>query len=313
MRRPTLASVSSPLAIVIGACCVMFAWRVQAAPSSPVVETPAQTDAEAADQAVAELMEHHRHHHHGGVTKFIAMSLDTLGVAPAKEPKIDRLQKRLYVCMIPARDLEAGLLTILADGVAIGSVDAVKADATIGQLDAVASAVNGCSEGTLNKLHAVLSQAERVSLVDKVQAHADAWRQANSEAAAGGREKGGRLAALAGELNLTPDQVDKISAALQTDLAPLAGQFDPAMLQDHVQTFSKAFLQKSFNADLLTANVNGHIATYGAKRMALFYETAAPLLTPVQRATLAQHLREHAGRAQASATGPATSSTNSER
>ena len=297
MRAPTFASVSSRLAMVVGVCFVggVFAWKVQAEPSPPVVETAAQTDAEAADQAVSELMEHHRHHHHGGVTKFIAMSLDTLGVAPAKKLKIDRLQKRLYVCMIPARDLESGLLSTLADGVAIGSVDAVKADATIGQLDAVASAVNGCSAGTLNKLHAVLSPSERASLVDKVQAHADAWRRANSEAAAGGREKGGRLADLAAELHLTPDQVEKLSVALQTGLAPLAGQFDPKMMQDHVQAFSSAFLQKSFDADSLIPNVNGHIATYGAKRMALFYETAAPLLTPEQRTTLAQHLREHAG------------------
>jgi hypothetical protein len=29
--------------------------------------------------------------------------------------------------------------------------------------------------------------------------------------------------------------------------------------------------------------------------MAIFYETVTPLLTPEQRATLAGHLREHAG------------------
>jgi hypothetical protein len=29
--------------------------------------------------------------------------------------------------------------------------------------------------------------------------------------------------------------------------------------------------------------------------MSIFYETVTPLLTPEQRTTLAQHLREHAG------------------
>ncbi len=72
------------------------------------------------------------------------------------------------------------------------------------------------------------------------------------------------------------------------------------MLTAHVQAFSTAFVQKSFDANSLTENASGHIATYGAKRMALFYETAAPLLTPTQRSVLAQQLREHAGQTQAS-------------
>jgi hypothetical protein len=206
--------------------------------------------------------------------------------------------------MIPGRDLENGLLSTLADGTAVGSIDAAKADAAIGQLEAVAVAAHGCSAGTLNKLHALLSQSERAALVDKVQAHADAWRQANSEAAAGGREKGGRLADLTVELDLTPAQVDKLSTALETALAPLSGQFERKRMDDQVQAFSSAFLRKSFDADLLTDDVNGHIATYGARRMALFYETAAPLLTGEQRTTLAQHLREHAGQAQVTSATP---------
>src|SRR5450432_653234 len=34
------------------------------------------------DEATAGLLEHHRYHHHGGVTLFVAMSLDTLGLPP---------------------------------------------------------------------------------------------------------------------------------------------------------------------------------------------------------------------------------------
>ena len=297
MKPSILDSAASRIAIVLGACFAMglFGAKVLAEPAPATPAAAPETDSEAAARAASELMEHHRHHHHGGVTKFIAMSLDTLGVAPSKQRKVDVLQKRLYVCMIPARDLENGLLSTLADGIAVGSIDAVKADATIGQLDAVAVAAHGCSADALNKLHALLSGNERATLVDKVQAHADAWREANSEAVAASREKGGRLAELTRELNLTPDQVDKLAAAIQTSLGPLAGKFDQKKLDEHVQEFSAAFVKKSFDAKALTANANGLMATYGAKRMALFYETVAPLLTPDQRTLLAQHVREHAG------------------
>jgi Spy/CpxP family protein refolding chaperone len=302
MKASTVDLVSSRLAVVLGACFAIGALsgEARAAPTSPADDTAAQTDAEAADQAAAELMEHHRHHHHGGVTKFIAMSLDTLGVAAAEQPKVDKLQKDLYGCMTPARDLENGLLSTLADGIAAGTIDTVKVDATIGQLDAAATTVHDCSADTLNQLHRVLSRAERAALVTKVQAHWDAWRQANDDAVAGGREKGSRLAALAKELDLTPDQMEKMSAALTSGFAPLSGQFDRKRVDAHVSAFATAFVHKSFDARSLKSNANGHLATCGAKRTALFYETVTPLLTPEQRATLAQHLREHAGQQLAS-------------
>jgi Spy/CpxP family protein refolding chaperone len=283
--------------IVLSACLATgtFSGAAWAAPTTPAERPAALTDAEVADQAAAELMEHHLHHHHGGVTKFIAMSLDTLGVEPAKQTKVDKLQKGLYGCMVPARDLESGLLSTLAEGVAAGTVDTKKADATIEQLDAAATAVHGCTADMLNRLHAVLSPNERATLVDKIQSHWSVWRQVNDKAAPGSHEKGSRLAAFGRELTLTPDQLDKLSMALQTGMASLNGQFDPKKVDAHVQAFCTAFLQKSFDANALAVNASGHLATYGAKRMALFYETATPLLTTEQRSTLAQQLREHAG------------------
>jgi hypothetical protein len=272
-----------------------FAGVAWAAASSPTDGTPGVlTDATAVNQAADELVEHHRHHHHGGVTKFIAMALDTLGVAPAKQARVDKIQTELYQCMVPARDLENGLLLGLADGVAAGQVDVSKADATIGQLDASATAVHACTVDPLNRLHAALSSNERATLIDKVQSHWHVWRRVNMEAESGSRDKGSQLAELTKELSLTPEQGDKISSALQTALAPLSDKFDPKRVDAHLEAFSSAFLQKSFDAKKLTANASGHLATYGAQRMAVFYETVTPPLTPEQRALLAQHLREHA-------------------
>lgn len=287
--------VPSRFAIVLVAMTGTFATAARAASTSPSDDTAAQTDAQATmDQPTLELMEHHRHHHHGGVTQFIAMSLDTLGVSDAKRPKVDKVQSDLNACMAPARDIENNLLTTLSDGVAAGTIDTAKVDATIAQLDTVAAASHGCSVHSLNKLHAILSPTERAALVDKVQAHWDVWRQANEGGEPGSREPGSRLAELTKKVNLTPDQVDKMSEALPIAFAPLAGKLDPKKVDEHVQAFAAAFVEKSFDAKSITANANGHLATCGANRMAVFYETVTPLLTPEQRTTLAQDLREHA-------------------
>src|SRR5690242_12234594 len=87
------------------------------------------------DEAAAELREHHRHHNNGGLTKFVAMGLDTLGVADeAKRAEVDKLQAELNAHMAPSREAEKALLDILADGVAAGALDKTKVDAAATKL-----------------------------------------------------------------------------------------------------------------------------------------------------------------------------------
>ena len=110
----------------------------------------------------------------------------------------------------------------------------------------------------------------------------------------GGKEQGGRRAELAKDLALTTDQVEKMSAALKDAHAKVASTFDPQKVEGHMQAFATAFAAETFDAKTVTANANGHLATHGGKRMAVFYETVTPLLTPEQRTKLAEHLRQHA-------------------
>jgi len=278
----------------------VFGLSAAAAAQSPSPRTPSSVSTSspspvpADDPAASELKEHHRHHHHGGVTKFIAMSLDTLGADDAKRAQIEKLQSDLHAQMVPAKDAESSLLLTMADGVAAGTVDRAKVAGAIAKLTTAADAVHEASLDTLSKLHAILSPPERAALVDKVQAHWEVWRQVNHEAEPGGRERGGRLAELTEELSLTPDQVSKISTALHTARAALPDKFDPKKVEAHVHAFSTAFVADSFDAKSLTSNANGHLAGRGATGMAFFYETVTPLLTAEQRTKLAEHLREHA-------------------
>ena len=266
---------------------------VAPAPSAPVVAAPSAGSTP--DEAAVSLSEHHRHHHHGGVTSFVAMSLATLGADPAKREAIEKIQSDLNARLAAGRDAEKTLLTGLADGIAAGKIDPVAADAAVVRLAAASSAAHNSSADSLNELHALLSPAERAALVDKVRAHWHVWRNVNLEADPSGRGPGSRLADLAEELALTPDQVEKISAGLKNSLSGWHEKFDPAEVEAHVSAFAAAFVTSPFDAMSLRGGpgADGHLAAQGASRMVLFYEAVTPQLTPDQRTQLADDLREH--------------------
>jgi Spy/CpxP family protein refolding chaperone len=196
--------------------------------------------------------------------------------------------------MRSAGQTDKALLRVLADGIAAWKIDTAAVDATIAQLDAGAAAAHGCSVGALNQLHAILSPAERAVLVDKVQAHWEVWRQVNQGGASADQEHGSRLTALAREVSLTPEQVDRIAKALHASMAGLAEKFEPKQAEAHLQAFTAAFARETFEAKSVTSNANGIVAAQGGRRMAVFYETVLPVLTLEQRARLAMDLREHA-------------------
>jgi len=225
--------------------------------------------------------------------KFIAMSLDTLGVDDAKRPEIEKIQSDLRAQMAPARDAEKELLTILAAGIDAGKIDTAKVDAGVAKVAAAAGEAHAAGQDALNKLHDTLSPAERAALVDKVEAHWTVWRDVNPEGNSTD-QKNSRLTELTEEVNLTPDQVKKISGALDAAKPASAGKLDAKAVDSHIQAFMTAFTADKFDAKSLPASPNSSIAGHGSSRMANFYETAAPVLTPDQRTQLAQHLREHA-------------------
>lgn len=244
------------------------------------------------DDASAELREHHRHHYRGGVTQFIAMSLDTIGEDDAQRPAIEKLQGEMFACLAPTRELEAKLMLNFADGVAGGTMASASLDQSIQQLSITSATVYDCSINAMNQLHGLLTPAEREVVADKVQDHWEIWRQVNDEAEAGNRSQGSRVADLAEELSLTTDQVEKISAAL-TASSP-GRKFEAKKAEAQVLAFTAAFTFEKFDARTVTPDANGRFASHGAERMARFYETVTPLLTQAQRLQLAELLRDHA-------------------
>jgi Spy/CpxP family protein refolding chaperone len=271
-----------------------------AAPSAVAVSPPAPTVAEkpiAADDAVNESLRDYHRHHHGGLTSFISMAIDTLGLDEAKKDAIEKIQTDLRAKTAPARDAENELLATIADGVAAGKLDTAKINAAVEKHGAAATGIHEATADALTQLHDALSPAERAALVDKVKAHWDVWHKVNVDQKPGNKdEQGGHLAKLTKLLALTPDQVDKISAALATD-APVTPKTDPKAEEGHIQSFATAFLADKFDPKALAPSATasaGHVARHGGARLVRFYTAVTPVLTPEQRTTLAAEIRERA-------------------
>lgn len=247
------------------------------------------------DPMAAELRDHFRHHHRGGLTQFIAMSIDTLATDEARRPTVEKLQDELFACLAPTKVMERTLLLKIADDVTADTrTTNARVEETIAQLGVASVAMAECSAETLNKLHAALSPDERAALTDKVEAHLDVWRQVNDEAEVRGPAQGRHLAHLTRELSLTPEQAERISSALDASRAGAANRFDAKTTDTALRAFATSFEEPAFDARSLAPEANGRLMSHGAHRMVIFYDTVAPLLTPAQRATLAERLREHA-------------------
>ncbi len=266
-----------------------------ATPSAVGSAAAADSGSAAEDEAVnEELRDYHRHHHHGGVTMFISMAIDTLGLDPAKKVLVEKIQNDLHAKMAPARDAERDLLSTIADGVAMGKIDTAKVDAAVGKVATASAGIHAATTDALTQLHDALAPVERAALVDKVKAHWEVWHKVNADEKAGSKEKGTHLAKLTALLNLTPDQVDTITKALSADV-PVTPQTDPKAVEAYIQAFATAFVADKFDAKSLATTATaaaGHVARHGGARLARFYEAVTPVLTPEQRAKLAAHLKE---------------------
>jgi len=283
---PAMKQVTGIFATLLLGTGALLGCGGSAATNAPPVSA-ASASAEEED-ATAGLVEHHRHHHHGGVTLLIAMSLDTLGLTPEQKPAVDQIRSVLHARMEPGRVAEQNLLGTLADGLAAGMLDPTKVDAAVAQLTSAAAMTYDASTDALNQLHSVLTPPQRAALVDKVEAHWSVWQRANTD-------EHEHLTQLTADLSLTSDQVDKIRAS-QAEAMRAVPRFDPQEVTAHIRAFGDAFRAQTFDAKALTTGgpATAHMVGWGAAHMAHFIESVGLVLTPEQRAELAQVLRQHA-------------------
>jgi Spy/CpxP family protein refolding chaperone len=268
---------------------------------SPVVgqeSIAAGTVATDEDGLAAELKVQHRHHH-AGFAGFLMMAVETVGVTPEQQVAIDKIKADFRTKMQPVRDANGGVLQVLADGIASGTIDTSKVDAAVAAVSAASSAVHPATVDVLNQLHAVLRPEQRTALIDKVEAHWSVWKEANAgDQATDNSRPDGHIVHLASEIGLTSDQVDKVRASLAASTGTTRGPFDPAEAEAHMKAFATAFAADAFDASALSsgASAGARVSSWGATRMAHFYEALNVVLTADQRAKVADRLRQHASK-----------------
>ena len=296
MFRPSMLRGSGLAAALL--CAVSLNATACASHSTPPANAPS-ADASAAptddDPVMSGLLEHHRYHHHGGVTLFIAMSLDTLGVSPEQRADVERIRLDLHAHMQPALQADQNLVTALAAGLDAASFDSAKVDAAVVQVGSAASTTHDASADALNELHHTLTPVERGALVDKVESHWAVWQSANADETGAAGAENGHVAMLVADLGLTKEQADRIRASMGEGLKSVP-RVDPQEVSAQLRAFGDAFRSEQFDAKSLTGQdtVNAHIATWGAAHLAHFIEAVSPVLSAEQRTALAKRLREHA-------------------
>jgi Spy/CpxP family protein refolding chaperone len=238
--------------------------------------------------------EEHRRHHGGGVSTLIAMSIRDLDLSADQRATVDKIRSDMIEKMAPVRAADRDLSTILADGVAAGAIDKAKADKAIDKVVAQAQKVHDGTVDALVRLHAALNSAQRAELIDKLQGHFEKWKAAHGQDESEEKEhRSGHLLALVRDLSLTQDEADKIKAAFKAQMkAGKPQDHEHKEVHEHLKAFETSFKADKFDPKVLSSvSADKHMARWGASRRATFLEAAAPVLTPDQRAKLAQMVR----------------------
>jgi Spy/CpxP family protein refolding chaperone len=248
------------------------------------------------DESTNDLADHDLHHHHGGIAMFVATSLDTLGVEPEQNDRVQKIQEQLVAEMKPAHDAEREVLLALADGLAAGQFDQPRLDAAIEQTRQTAAQVHDAVADTMNELYKTLTPPQRQAIADKLQAHFDVWTHMNGRDAEGSEgPHAGHVGVLGKALDLTPDQVKTIRANFRDALAKVS-DYNHEDAAARIKAFAEAFASDHFDAHALQgdADANREMARWGIQRTMTLYTSAAPVLTPEQRQKAADQLRHHA-------------------
>ena len=283
-------------AVFFGAGATVGCGGGSASSRFPATVASAPTSAPASAGAEADVMESYRRHH-GGVTLLIAMSLATLGVSPQQRAAVERIRTALYARMDAARAAQQRLLITLAEGLAGANLAAAKVDAEVARVVAAFASVHDESTEALNQLHVLLTRPQRAALVDKVESHWVVWQHANVEETGAANSNDSYVTALAADLGLTREQVERFRAGLGARRRAVM-RLEPKVVAAHLRAFGDAFRSEKFDGRGLTSasGANAHLVAWGAARMALFVEALGPVLAPDQRAKLVQRLRAHAAR-----------------
>jgi Spy/CpxP family protein refolding chaperone len=226
-----------------------------------------------------------RHHPHRQGLVAQALRLDSL--SPEQRAAIEQLAGTRRTAEIPVRQANARILSALATQVEQASIDPQALAPSIQARDGAAVQAGAIERDTLQKLHDLLTPAQRGQLVSAVEAKLQpgAWGHD------GGAARGG-LAHMERELGLTAAQEQQIASNLQHAVPGQAAGARAARLAAG-KAWLESFRSDTFNASAGNLDMLGRMVRR-SEHLENLVQAAAPVLSPAQRAQLANHLRQRA-------------------
>jgi Spy/CpxP family protein refolding chaperone len=232
-----------------------------------------------------------RHHAHRPGLLVTALQLDSL--TPGQRTAIEQLEQVRRTVEIPVRHADAQLLTALAQQVEQASINRSVLAPTLTARESASAAARTADLDTVQKLHDLLTPAQRGQLVDaaeaRFQANAASWKSDGST----GHFGHGRLEEMAEKLGLTDQQKAQILANLRAE-HPASGHAGARPnFHGAANAWLESFRGDTFNASAASPNRPQQLE-HRADHMENLLVAAVPVLSPAQRAQLADHLRARA-------------------
>ncbi len=227
--------------------------------------------------------------HHGHRMGLIGAALQLDSLTAAQRSSIEQLAQARRTAEVPVRQADAQVLTVLATQVEQASIDKGALAPTVSARESAAVTARQADLDGVQKLHDLLTPAQRGQLIDAIEAHGPAAGQAWK-----GGPGHGRLGMIAKELGITDAQKAQILANLRAERGADAGAHpDFAAHAGQFKAWLDSFRGDSFTASAAGANMQERIENR-ADHMEDLLAAAVPVLTASQRAQLATHLRTRA-------------------
>ena len=232
---------------------------------------------------------HHGHHGHGDLVR-ASLHLDSL--TTAQRQQIETLIQQEQATHANVAAARSQLLQALASRVAAGSVDEAALAPNVQAVEGAIQADQPVDRAAVEKLHAILTPAQRVELVTKIESHEHRGMARSADA---GAPDGGRGAEFmwGRALSLTPAQRDQIKVNLRST-GPTVNRSVWQEARESRQHVLEAFKADRFVMNEVTPQKDPRIIDQGVERIVRVAKASAPVLTPEQRAAAAAKLQKMA-------------------
>ena len=254
---------------------------------------------------------HHGHRGgHRGRGDLLRASLHLDSISTAQRQQIEALVQQEKAAHANVAAARSQLLDAVAGRVAAGSVDDVALAPNVQAVEGAIQADEPGDRAALEQLHAILTPAQRVELVTRLESHGRRAQSGGGEGSERAREHGradagarasGEMRGHGGmwgrALNLSDAQKQQIAVNLRS----IGQGADANKTAWKEQRSARQHLLEAFKADRFVMNEvapprDPQQVEQGVERIVRLAKASAPVLTPEQRATAAAKLHEMAAR-----------------